>query len=492
MSENETGVTSRREFLTKSSCTAGISALANAQVRLVTYPVPQGEPASTDYMIQINDQRVDALLATVGKPWSSPPYDFGPAYPFVQFDFSGTATIKVHAPGRNMEKVVVRPSLKTVSTKILDPNTISITIAEPCRLSVEPDGKKTPLLIFANPLEKDPKRKDDPEVIYFGPGIHRPESGIVEVKSNQTLYLAGGAILEANVHAKDAENVTIRGRGVLSGNRWPWRQGPGRSIDLQNCRNVVVEGIVVRGASHWTIVPSNCDNVTITNTKICNVRVQMNDDGINPCNSRHVAIRDCFVRTVDDCIALKGVNYEWGDVDDIRIEDTVLWCDSARITLLGHESRAKFMQNIVYRNIDVVHYGGWPVLLIEPSEDMHLRNVLFEDIRINGDRQPLRAIMFASESQQWLAVVRPAITQYSRKAIWGRIENITFKNVSLQGAPGKYYVLLEGAADHRDRRIKNVSFENLRILGEQITEDSMRVFFGPWLRPSVDKIMFRK
>lgn len=463
----------------------------DAQSQLVTYAVPPGEPKSTQYMIWINDRPVDAFLATVGQPWSASAYDFGPAYSFVQFDLSGSVTVKIRAPERDMEKAIVRPLSKGIKARVLSRDTIAIVFSEPCILSVEPDAKKMPLLIFANPIEQHRPKKDDPNAIYFGPGIHRPESGVIDLKSNQTLYLEGGAILEANIRAKDAENISIRGRGVLSGNRWAWRRGPGWSIDLQNCRNVTIEGLVVRGASHWTIVPARCENVTISNTKICNVRVQMNDDGINPCNSRHIVIRGCFVRTVDDCIALKGVNSEWGDVDDIVVENSVLWCDSARITLLGHESRAKLMQNIVYRNIDVVHYGGWPVFLLEPSDEMCLRNVRFEDIRIDGERQPLHSIMFSSVAQQWLAVIRPAITQYSRRPVWGRIEGVEFKNIDLAGAPGKYYILIEGAADHRDRRIKDVSFENVRIQGEHVTEDSMRVVFGPWLRPRVDKVVFR-
>jgi hypothetical protein len=459
--------------------------------RVVTYPVPAGEAPAADYVVHVNGQRAEALTAAVGRPWADAPYDFGRAYAFVQFDFSGSVTVKIHSAGRDLEHAAMRGLSRDLKRTVLDRNTIAITLAGPCQLSVEPDGKKSPLLIFANELEKDPPGKNDPGVIYFGPGIHRPESGVVELKSNQTLYLAGGAILEANVHAQDAENVAIRGRGVLSGNRWEWRKGPGWSIGLRNCRNVTIEGIVVRGAPHWTIVPSGCDHVTIANVKICNVRVQMNDDGINPCNSRRVAIRNCFVRTVDDCIALKGTNYEWGDVDGILVEDTILWCDSARVTLLGHESRAKLMQNIVYRNLEVVHFGGWPVFLLEPSDDMTLRNVRFENIRINGDHQPPRTGMFSSQAQQWFAVIRPAITQYSGKPVWGRIEDVTFKDIELTGAPGKYVILVEGAADHRDRRVRNISFENVTIQGERIIQDSMRLVFGPWLRPATEKVTLR-
>ena len=49
-----------------------------------------------------------------------------------------------------------------------------MTFGRPRKLSIEPDGKKGPLLLFANPLEKDAPKAGEPGVIYFGPGVHKP------------------------------------------------------------------------------------------------------------------------------------------------------------------------------------------------------------------------------------------------------------------------------------------------------------------------------
>ena len=99
-------------------------------------------------------------------------------------------------------------------------------------------------------------------------------------------------------------------------------------------------------------------NVTVRNVKICNSRVQ-NDDGINPCNSQDVLITDCFIRSDDDCVALKGLNFREGtnnNVERITVENSILWCDRARIFLLGHESRAEFMRDVTLRNLDIMHF----------------------------------------------------------------------------------------------------------------------------------------
>jgi polygalacturonase len=272
--------------------------------------------------------------------------------------------------------------------------------------------------------------------------------------------LAGGAVVEGAVLVQDAENVTIRGRGILDGTPWPHLKGPARHlVGLYQSKRLDVEGVILRGSYAWTLVPQGSENITVTNVKICGGRVY-NDDGINPVNSRHMVIKDCFIRSDDDCIAMKGLRQEWGDVDDIRIEDTTLWCDRARITLLGHESRASKMQNLLYRNIDIVHFS-MTAFLLEPGEEMNLQNVRFEDIRIEGD------------GQKSLIGIRPAINQYMRTKVPGHIRNIQFKNINLAGTSGEYSIAIDNYDDNY--RSDDITLENFTVLGEKLSQESPRV-----------------
>lgn len=82
------------------------------------------------------------------------------------------------------DKYAIHPSVnKDIATFHLN---------EPCDISFEPDGCNSPLILFCNELETDIPSKNDPNVIYFGPGEHNPENGLIRLGSNQTLYLAGG------------------------------------------------------------------------------------------------------------------------------------------------------------------------------------------------------------------------------------------------------------------------------------------------------------
>ncbi len=293
-----------------------------AAAEVVTYRAPDGEPLSEDYQVTADGQSVSVYTARVlDPPFAEKQWDFGGPYSFANLDAQGPVEVQVTSP-RSLRDVVIRPTHPDVKSKLVDDHTLVLTLASPRKMSIEPDGKKGPLLLFVNPLEEAPPQPDAADVIYFGPGIHKP--GKIEIGSNQTLYLAGGAIVKGGVLAH-GDNITVRGRGILDGSDWPWRQGPTSTVISIGGNNVTVSGITIRGASHWTIVPRNSRYVTVRNVKLCNSRVQ-NDDGINPCNSQDVLITDCFIRSDDDCVAMKGVNFrgENSNVERITVENSIL------------------------------------------------------------------------------------------------------------------------------------------------------------------------
>lgn len=434
-------------------------AAQNVSAEVVIYHAPKDEKLSKDYVIEVDGKPVDVYAAPVRTSRAGGPYSFA------GFDFSGAATVKVTSE-RSLSGVIVRPQSYGL-TPLVNGNTLSLTLNRPCQLSIEPDGKNRPLLLFANPIETDRPNEDDPGVRYFGPGIHRP--GKIRLKSNETLYLAGGAIVKAAVIAEDAENIRILGRGILDGIDWEWRAGPASSmITLRRCSNVVISGITLRGSWGWTIVLAGCDHVKVSNVKICNGRV-MNDDGINPVNSQHVTIEGCFIRSDDDCIAMKGMGYGKRNVEDIRVQNCVLWCDRARIFLLGHESRAEFMRNITVRDCDIIHYGFTP-FLVEPGEEMTIEDVLFEDMRVNCERP--------SEGPQRgpFALIRlnPTINQYMKDKTPGRIRRLHFKDITVSGDGAESAQIYVGGYDEQ-HMVENVTFENVTRNGEPVKEDSPRI-----------------
>jgi hypothetical protein len=431
-----------------------------AAAKVVTYPAPAGEPLSAEYQVTAGGQKVDVYLARVlDPPFAGKEWDYGGAYSFANFDLAGPVEVRITSP-RSLRGTVIRPQSAVAKVALADDHTLILTLNGPRKFSIEPDGKKGPLLLFANPLEEHRPAPGTPGVIYFGPGIH--QSGKISLTNNQTLYLAGGAVVKAGVLAQ-GENLRIAGRGILDSSGWEWRQGPTPHVVSLCGTNIVIEGITIRGAAHWTVVPRHSRNVTVRGIKLCGSRVQ-NDDGVNPCNSQDVRITDCFIRTDDDCVALKGLDFAAPDnnVERITVEHCVLWCDRARIFLLGHESRAGFMRQVTLRDLDIIHFTMTP-FLFEPGEDMRLEEITVENVRLHG------------EGQHELIRLKPVVNQYMRKQVPGYVRAVRFKNVSVEGAPGEYLVQLEGAdAEHN---VRDVTFENVTINGTALAagQDRLRL-----------------
>jgi len=435
---------------------------SEATAKVVAYTAPDGETLSDQYQVRADDSPVAVHAARVlDSPFAGKQWDYGGDYAFVAFDMSAPVTLRIVSK-RSLRNVVIRPESSAIKPILHDDHTLSLKLDRPRKLSIEPDGKKGPLLLFANPFEKNVPAPGDKGVVYFGPGVHKPVK--IVLNSNQTLYLAGGAVVKAEVLAQ-GDNIRICGRGVLDGSDWQWRKGPvGNLIAIRNSTDVEVSGIILRGSSHWTIVPKNSRRVTIRNVKICNSRVQ-NDDGINPCNSQDVLITDCFIRSDDDCVALKGLDFSAANsnVERITVENSILWCDRARIFLLGHESRAEFMRDVTLRNLDIIHFS-MTAFLLEPGEDMRLENITVEDIRIHG------------AGQRELIRLRPVVNQYMRKKVPGFIRSVRFKNIAVQGPPGNYLVQID--APDPEHAVRDVTFDNVSVLGTKLGRQASPVRIG--------------
>jgi hypothetical protein len=422
---------------------------------LVTYPAPNGASLSTAYNVLVNDTKVDVYNI---------PSVHGGDYAMAYFDFSESVTVKIRS-AKNLANAIINPVSANLA-RSMSGDTLVVVLDKPRKISIEPDEINGPLLIFGNPLERNVPKPGDPGVIYFGPGVVTANS--ISVGTNQTLYLAGGAVVKGGITI-NGDNATVRGRGILDGSPWEHEAGPQRQMLLINgAKNTHIEGIILASSYAWTVVPRGADTVNITNIKICGSRV-MNDDGIDPVNSRNILIDDCFIRTDDDCIAAKGMEADLGNVENIVVQNSIFWCDRARMVLLGHESRAPFMRNIVFRNIEAVHVGpDWPMLLLEPGEEMWLQDIFFENMRFNANTQ----LVFLQ--------LDPTVNQYMKTQRPGHAKNIHFRNITVNslpkyGSPAYTFDIHGPDAGHR---VDSVSFEDVIRHGQCVRRTSTGVEIG--------------
>lgn len=436
-----------------------ISAL-NAQT-VVTYPAPEGEKAEGAYSVTVNGQAVD-VYSTKSQYWDG-------EYYFAYFDFEGAVSVEIQSDFP-MAGTQVLPAERFGLDVKTDAKSVKFTAEKPFRVSVEPNGRVKPLLLFGNALEKDAPKADDPNVIYFGPGVH--QVGKLEVKDGQTVYLAGGSVVKGGIDAT-GKNITICGRGILCGADYPRFKGPnGFPINAKNCENLVIRDITIRASWSWTCTTWNCRGVLIDGLKICCSNM-INDDALDLVNTQDVVVRNCFFRSQDDSIAVKGCLADHRPCENIEIEDCQFWTDVANIYRIGYECTADVMRNIHSRRIDVLHYSKdfrpcehyWAntIFWLQPNQDMTIENCTFEDF-----------VVYSDGSNGLMLVAKPQRCTYGavQDPNPGRLKNCSFKDLRVVGTKGDFEGLIYLRGDAPQWDVDGIHMENVTYFGEPVTQNS--------------------
>lgn len=439
--------------------------------RVILYESPPEIPASQQYRVTVNNKPVHVYDTPVAfNDWDYQGEIHKPDIAsFSTFDFTGKVNVRVQVLGLPVYKVEIRPLSLGIHPRI-EGDTILFMIDRPLKLSIEINDRiNHNLMLFANAPEQEPADPNDPDVLYFGPGLHEIASatnpyGIIELRSNQTVYLAGGAVLRARISGKDVENVSIRGRGILQGStlagRWPdyLKAIMGEPSDVQrpthvtfsNSRNIRLQGIIIQDSPHWTVVFYGCEQVDIANIKL--VGYVPNSDGIDAVNSRDIEIDDVFIRTGDDCIAIKGSpGGGRANAYGIVVKNSVFWADRGSALEIGHETNMEEIHDIRFENIDILNQTlptmGYHAIDLTNADDARIYDISYDDIRVE-------------RCSRWIGI-RIRESEWKTTEAMGSISGIHFSNISGYSIPDIHLFGLDDA-----HPVEEVTFENILYLGE--------------------------
>lgn len=299
---------------------------------------------------------------------------------------------------------------------------------------------------------------------YFGPGVHLPKDlpgGDIRIPSNCTVYLAPGAVVRARLVVDHARNVRIVGRGMLD--------HPLRGIEITFSHNVLVDGITVVNPDHYTIFGGQSDSITVRNLKAFSCKSWT--DGIDLMCCSDVSIRNVFLRTSDDCIALYNHRWwYWGGSRNFDISEATLWADVAHPVNIGthgddRSDKGEILERVRIHDCDVLHARTDAALKLASGDKNTLRDIHFDNIRME-DMDTTALI--------GLQVVFGA--KYNR-APGNRIENVTFSNISYHGNAESLNPCFFKGYDSL-HAISGVTLDNIRINGRPMGKKNMSV--GPY------------
>jgi polygalacturonase len=289
-------------------------------------------------------------------------------------------------------------------------------------------------------------------------GVAKFVSGPLLLKSHTVLEIAAGTTLEGSQNhddyplmeifrqkgrqpllmAKDAEDITIRGGGVIDGRGESWWQNLSaenprpRLIIFDHVKHVVMENVTVQNSPVWQIVPYYSEDLTFRNMKILAPTPDgHNTDGIDPFSSKHILIDHVTIDTGDDNVAIKSgqpgsagpddpsedihivdctflhghglsVGSEVaGGVRNLRVERVTFKGTTQGIRIKSGRDRGNDVGDFVYRDItmenvgiaiQITEYYGAPKGMSganatpEPVTRLtpHFHDITIENVKVNG------------------------------------------------------------------------------------------------------------
>jgi polygalacturonase len=322
-------------------------------------------------------------------------------------------------------------------------------------------------------------------------------SGSIRLRSNITLNLDAGSIIEASgetasydaaepnqwdkfqdfghshwhnslIWGEGLENISIVGPGLISGKaltRGERGGGADKAVALKQCHNVTLRDFSVSTGGHFGLLLTAVDNLTIDNLKI-----DTNRDGIDVDSCRNVRISNCSVNTPnDDAIVLKGTHalgaarstenvtitnclvsgYDIGSLLDGTYKRTVQRAPdrdgpTGRVKI-GTESEGDF-RNITISNVVFDRSRG---LALESVDGANIEDIAISNITM---REVSNAPIFIRIGSRMRAPEGTPI---------GSVRRVNISDVVVYNADPRYGSIISGIPGHD---VEDVRLSNIRIL----------------------------
>lgn len=382
------------------------------------------------------------------------------------FDFDGTVEVAVKYNKGAVDSARVRPLSYKIMPEVSG-ETLTFTLSCPSNISVEVNGDIFHNLhLFANPLDthrpaaKEIKKagKKGSKLLYFGPGVHQLPGDTLRVQSGQTVYVDGGARVYGSFIAEGVSDVRFYGRGEVH------PKGRGAGIHVNRSRNIDAEGLVM------TQLPvGGSDSVTVTNVK--SISYYGWGDGMNVFASNNVRYDRVFCRNSDDCSTIYATRKGFvGGCENVVMENSTLWADVAHpimiglhgsATEIGPDAPADTIQNIVYRNIDILDHQERQLdyqgcFGISCGDNNVVRDIVFDNIRVEDFRQGQ------------LFNIRIFFNKKYCAAPGTVVRNVLFKDIDYRGRNSELSII---SGYDENRKVCDITFENLTINGVKISDN---------------------
>ncbi len=335
-------------------------------------------------------------------------------------------------------------------------------------------------------------------------------SGPIELKSGVTLNLSADAVLKADnrekmfvdayigrptapneafIWANDAQNIALIGSGTIdgSGAEYWWEDAlalrqavkagdtaqfeakyPGVKlangmprpwlIEFNAVENAMVYGVTLTNSPMWNLVIRNSRNVLVDGLKVKSPEESPNTDGIDIVSSQRVHVKNAFIHTGDDNIAIKSGVEQNGAAPsaDILIEDSIM--DVGHGISIGSET-ANGIGAVTVRNVSFKQ--GENGVRIKSARDRgnNIGPLTVENVTMDGVATPvLVTLSYAGQPGASGLGLTEEIPEQNVTSYTPKVKGVTVRNLKATGA--NIAALLNGLPESP---VQEVLFEHVDI-----------------------------
>ena len=301
----------------------------------------------------------------------------------------------------------------------------------------------------------------------------------------------GGGDFVPFLSGKDLENVTIAGAGTIEGSGAVWWEAAEEArrkvsgftlprpnlIVLTRAKNLVVRDVTIQNSPKFHLVPTECEDVLITNVTILAPERSPNTDAIDPSVSRRVTITKCLIDVGDDNVAVKSGKRMDGRefaVEDLTITDCTF--KHGHGMSIGSETVGG-VKNVLVKNCTFEETDNGIRIKSDRKRGGTVENFVCEDITMKNVRGAITLTSYypkipATDAAQPVTDTTPKyknitiknLTATSTKAAGvivglpeSPIENVLLENMTIEAEQGGLEV----------RHAKGVTFKNVKVTAKK-------------------------
>ena len=334
---------------------------------------------------------------------------------------------------------IVRPKETRIKPEVSG-HVMRIKLTKPQKLFIEiNEAEEDPLFIFANPPEPENNYYSDTSVVYFSQGIH--DIGENYIVRDKNVYIEGGALVRGTLLLLGNKNISVTGRGIISGINSENNLIQSKLIDFKGtAENYKIEGLTLVDFDNFNIYSEK--KVDVSNVKIFGW--SEDSKGIKVGDSSNV--RDCFFKVDNDIITINN--------SGITVNNCVIWQQHSGAPFQFTCYKRSLIENIKILNNDIVRIdlfndSIWTsdktiINCLELNQSI-INNVLIEDLRIEGNVHRLLGL---------------------NTGVGGLIKGIELKDINIEGVlDSENFISAENGS------VVNIFFNNVEANYMKITNE---------------------